>query len=319
MRSRQPPHRIALCVIAATTLAAAGLAGCGSEPPTSESSAPGATTTVMTPEPATGTTSADSTSASPATSTGTSAAGEELRSIPIYWLGRSRGGFALFREFRTVPDRGGPVESAVAAMTTMTPLDPDYTTPWRPPSSLTVTRTGDAITVDLSADAFSGTDVGREVAELAVQQLVWTATAAAAKDGVPARTVRVLIDGAPGQAWGIAPVGTPMTRRPMADVQAHVWVTSPQEGDSVPAGPVTITGFGTSFEANFIWKVTDASEAVVADGSAMGGDGAGGFGTFTFTATLPAGEYSVEVATDDASGGAEGPGAAVDTKGFTVT
>lgn len=314
MPSRQPsPRRVALRVIAATAVAAAGLAGCGTESPT-----PGATT-VMTSEPDMGTASTGPSTSGPATSTGTSSAGEELRGIPIYWLGKSRGGFALFREFRTVADRGGPVESAVAAMTTMTPLDPDYSTPWKHPSSMTVTRTGAAITVDLSADAFSGTDVARGVAELAVQQLVWTATAAAAKEGTPARTVRILIDGAPGDAWGVVPVGTPMTRGPMADVQAHAWVTSPQEGDSLPAGPVTFTGFGTSFEANFIWKVTDASGAVVADGSAMGGDGAGGFGKFTFTATLPVGAYSVEVSTDDPSGGTEGKGAAIDTKGFTVT
>ena len=38
----------------------------------------------------------------------------------------------------------------------------------------------------------------------------------------------------------------------------------------------------------------------------------------TFSATLNPGTYTVELATDDPSGGAEGAGAAVDTKRFTV-
>ena len=61
-----------------------------------------------------------------------------------------------------------------------------------------VTRQGDALTVDLSADAISGTGVGSEVAERAVQQLVYTATAAAQVAGTPARTVTILV--APGYA-----------------------------------------------------------------------------------------------------------------------
>jgi hypothetical protein len=81
---------------------------------------------------------------------------------------------------------------------------------------------------------------------------------------------------------------------------------------------VTFTGFGTSHEANFGWKVLSGSGAVVKQGHVMGGTGDGGFGAFSWSATLPAGSYKVVLSTDDPSGGAEGHGPATDDKAFTV-
>ena len=241
-----------------------------------------------------------------------------LKSVPVYWVAESRSSFKLYREFRDVPDVGSPIASAVAAMTRLQPLDPDYTTPWRPATRVTATRSGDAITVDLSADALSNTQVGSELADRAVQQLVYTATAAAAQAGTPASTVTITVDGAARDAWGAVRLGEPTRRAPLADVQAQAWVTSPQEGQTLNAGTVTFKGFGTSFEATFGWKVLSSSNAVVAQGSAMGGTGDGGFGPFTFTARLAAGTYTVVVSTDDPSGGAEGAGPETDDKRFTV-
>lgn len=296
--------------VAAAGLATAlvfALAGCGQETP-----APTTSSTLTA-----STTSSGPGTETPPTSPVTSTAGQ-LSGIPVYWVGESRKSFALFREFRTVPDVGGPIASAVAAMTRMKPLDPDYQTPWKPASKVTAKQTGPSIAVDLSADAISGTQVGSELAARAVQQLVYTATAAAYASGTPATTVTITIDGKPADAWGVVRLGEPTQRADMGSVQAHAWVTSPQEGDTVKAGKVTFTGFGTSFEANFPWKVTSAAGSVVASGATMGGTGTGGFGEVTFSATLTPGTYTVELATDDPSGGAEGAGAAVDTKRFTV-
>jgi hypothetical protein len=292
------------CTVAAFLVALA-LAGCG-EPgqpagaPSPTSPADRATTSTATP------------------STSAPASSGELEGIPVYWIGETASSFRLYREFRTVPAADGAVASAVAAMTRLRPLDPDYMTPWRPASRVEVTQSGTALTVDLSADAISGSNVGSEVAARAVQQLVYTATAAAAKAGTPASTVTITIDGKPADAWGAVRLGEPTPRAPMVEVQSHAWVTSPQEGDELTAGPVTFKGFGTSFEANFHWKVTNSAGAVIASGHAMGGTGDGGFGAFTFTAKLAAGSYTVEVSTEDASGGNEGRGPMVDTKRFTV-
>jgi hypothetical protein len=241
-----------------------------------------------------------------------------VHAVPVYWVAPSRGEFRLYREFRDVPDLGDLVTSAVAAMTRMRPLDPDYSTPWLPASSVRVTRSGSALTVDLSRDALASTHVGSELAELAVQQLVYTATAAAYQAGTPATTVRILVNGQPADAWGVVRVGEPTARAPIGDVQAQAWVTSPQEGQRLQAGTVRFTGFGTSFEATFAWKVTSSTGVVVAQGPTMGGTGDGGYGSFTFSARLTPGSYVVKVSTDDPSDGAGGRGPATDDKHFTV-
>lgn len=274
--------------------------------------------------PAPGTTSATSTVApTPTTTTSTSPTATsttgQLTGIPVYWIAESRKSFRLYREFRSVPKvSGGTVASAIAAMMRLKPLDPDYMTPWRPPSRLTVTQSGAAIKVDVSKDAFTNTQVGSELAERALQQLVYTATAAAHVAGHDATTVSVTVNGGGYDAWGVIRVGAPMRRAPLLDVQGLAWVTSPQQGEVRKAGTVTFTGYGTSFEATFGWKVTTAAGAVVARGSAMGGTGTGGFGAFTFSARLAKGSYTVMVSTDDPSGGASGLGPATDDKDFTV-
>lgn len=294
-----------LAAAGVAVLLAGALTACGDD------GSDGAATSTST------TTSAPTGTATPSQSPPTVASG--LQSIPVYWIAESRRSFALYREFRSVPDVGGPVASAVAAMTRMTPLDPDYMTPWRPASEVRVTQTGSAIKVDLSGDAFANSNLGSELASRALQQLVYTATAAATKAGSPAQSVTVTKDGERAEVWGVLQLGEPMARAPMAEVQAHAWVTSPPEGAAVPAGTVTFKGFGTSFEANFTWSIRSDAGAVVAKGSAMGGTGTGGFGEFTFTARLAPGHYTVEVSTSDPSGGAEGPGAATDDKAFSVS
>jgi hypothetical protein len=238
--------------------------------------------------------------------------------VPVYWVAESSGSLALFREFRDVPDAGGRIASAVAAMTRLSPLDPDYSTPWRPASRVKVAQRGDDLTVDLSADALSNTQVGSELAELAVQQLVYTATAAAKEAGTPATTVTITVDGSARDAWGAVRLGEPTGRAPMGDVQAQAWLTSPQEGQAVKAGPVRFTGFGTSFEATFLWKVLTRSGDEVEHGMTLGGMGDGTYGDLSFTAELAPGTYKVVLSTDDPSDGANGRGPAIDDKAFTV-
>jgi hypothetical protein len=305
------PWAAAVAAAAVVGLVVGGLIGLGGDDggpvaaPTTSGSTAAPTTTGSTGTPTTG---------SPTQSSGTTGAAATLEGVPVYWIGQSKASFHLYREFRTVPDAGGAVASAVAAMTREKPLDPDYFTPWQPASRVDVSQQGDAITVDLSPDAFAkGT--GSEVAALAVQQLVYTATAAAQTDG----PVTITVDGKPYDAWGVVRVGEPTQRAPMTEVQAPTWVLSPTEGATVDAGEVTFTGYGTAFEGTFLWEVRDANDAVVADGFTQGGS-MGEFGELTFTATLQPGTYTVEVYQPDESGGEspEGPRMFPDTKTFTV-
>jgi hypothetical protein len=244
--------------------------------------------------------------------------------MPLYFVGESQQDLRLYREFRTIRKVDGPISSAISAMTRLQPLDPDYVNPWRPASSVWVSQKGSALTVDLSADAFRNTKVGSELATRAIQQLIYTATAAAHTTGHDATSVTITVEGKPADVWGVVHVGTPMARAPMIDVQGHAWVTSPQQGDIVPAGRVRFAGYGTSFEATFHWEVTAApGTKVVAHGTVMGGSMAE-FGSFEWSTKLAPGAYTVRLATDDPSGDHEGQGEheghgpAVDTKAFTV-
>ena len=301
------------CAGAATPPGAA-IGPASSTPPTSASTT---TPTPVTSTPAASPTRVTTSVTTPPPDNASTTSPASSVVVPVYWIGESRRSFALYREFRTVSDLGTPIASAVAAVTRVKPLDPDYLTPWRSASRVTARQNADGITVDLSADAFANTQVGSALAERAVQQVVYTATAAAQNAGHPASTVTITVDGKPFDAWGAVHLGDPMKRAEMSAVQAHTWVTTPQEGDAVPAGQVVFKGYGTSFEANFPWEIRTAVGAVVAKGFTTGGGG-GTFGELTFTVNLKPGSYTVKLSGDDASGGAEGPGAATDDKRFTV-
>lgn len=242
--------------------------------------------------------------------------GRLLNAVPVYWIGPSRPEQALFREFRSVPDRGGAVASAVSAMLTQAPLDPDYFSPWRP-ADVSVKVAGKGVVVDLSADAFSAGVPSRDTARLAVQQLVWTATAAAHTAGQPDSSVTVLVDGRSGYlAWGLIRLGGPMGRD--ASAQAEIWVSEPVQGGTARAGAVTVRGQARAFEGTLSWEVTR-----------RGGSNAGGIvksGTaqtrgdiiapYLFTVSLQPGSYTVTVY--EASM-ADGSRLHADSKDFTVT
>jgi hypothetical protein len=300
----------AAVLAAGVVLVLASTTGCaGSDTPTPSGTAASSVTA------STSSSVPSSASATPST-TATSSAGPA--SLPVYYIAESQRSFKLYREFRRVPDKGGAVASAVSAMTALAPLDPDYLTPWRPASRIAVSQRGTNLAIDLSADAFSNTNVGSGLAAAAIQQLVYTATAAAAQTGSPASTVTITKDGRPADVWGVLRIGEATARAALLDVQAQAWVTAPQEGEVRKAGSVSFAGYGTSFEATFSWVVSTSEGKTVARGSAMGGTGTGGFGPFTFSTRLEPGTYTVTVATDDPSGRAEGNGPASDDKMFTV-
>lgn len=303
-------HRPTRALAAAGCLAlAVALAGCGSDEPTDPGTATPTTAPTGTVTPTAQTTPSDGDE--PTVPVDDDAAAGELSGVPVYYVGDSGGSFRLFREFRTVADLGDPVESAVMAMMSVPPMDPDYSTPWVAPDELEVEREGSSITVDVSADAFSGS-VGSELSALALQQLVYTATAASTLDGPAATTVTILMDGAAADAWGHVRVGEPMTRAPQAQVLSHVWVLSPAEGDELNAEEVTVSGYGASFEANFVWRVEGPSGPL--EGFTLSDNGMG-FGEFDVTVDLEPGTYTVTV---ESTSGLEEFVPHTDSKTFTV-
>lgn len=244
---------------------------------------------------------------------------------PVYWLGKSAQSVYLYREFREVENRGDPITTAIAAMTTEQPLDGDYFNPWQPASSVAASISPDGvITVDISADAFARPlDAG--MARRAVQQLVYTATAAAASSGLISQDeqiqVVILVDGHTGyQAFGQVPVGQPMVRD--ASLVAPVWVIDPQDGTVYEGHNVTINGRGAARTDTLGWEITavgatDSSRtAEPMTGSVkLGEDNAG---TFTFSVTLPEGSYELRVFQGE-PGANRSQQRFVDSKDFAVT
>lgn len=228
--------------------------------------------------------------------------------LPVYWLGDVNGSDRLFREFRTSTEAApsDPIAEAVRLMLAGEPLDPDYHSPWRPASSVSSSiSTQNVITLDIASDAFGGS-LPEDEARLAVQQLVYTATAAAANAGLIAggesSSVVVLVDGAARyRAFGAVGLDGEWTRD--GSVLAPVWIIDPQQGTQAD-GPVTVRGVAPTNGADVRWRIDrlddGAAEAsgrrtLLRDGSAEVEPGGAATGTYSFSESLPVGRYDITV------------------------
>ncbi|HEY3199452.1 MAG TPA: Gmad2 immunoglobulin-like domain-containing protein [Actinomycetes bacterium] len=213
----------------------------------------------------------------------------EQRTLALYYLrGGANSDAWLFREFRNIQvvDRR-PVLAAVTAMFTVPPLDRDYENPW-PASSkvLNTSKSGDLVTVNL-ARSVAGRSASELVSRMAVQQLVYTATAA----DLSARRVNILVEGKSlTSLWG-HPVGPqPIKRSPEADVLAPVWITDPIEGATV-GRTVTVQGTADVFEAHVSYEVAGLDGATVQEGSVQASAGSGTRGDWSKKLSFEPGSY----------------------------
>lgn len=242
---------------------------------------------------------------------------------PVYWIGRSRGDVFLYREFRDVPEQENPVTRALRAMMSEKPLDPDFFTPWQNPATLASSISGkNVITVDLSEDAFnSNLDAG--MANRAIQQLVFTATAAAASSGLidsgQQIQVRVLVDSHTDYlAFGHVQLGSPMSRAP--GLVAPVWIIDPQEGTVTSGGSVKVTGRSTLPGGKLRWQVLrvggNGDKTPHLTGETTAGEEADRSGLFTLALSLASGSYELRVSQVDPAGSSQELN--VDTRNFRV-
>lgn len=247
--------------------------------------------------------------------------------LPVYWVGDVDGGERLFREFRLSPDPAStdPISGAIRLMTADQPLDPDYRTPWREATSISSSiSTRNVITIDISSDAF-GEALPEDRARMAVQQLVYTATAAAANAGLIAggesSSVVVLVDGAIGyRAFDAVDLNGEWTRD--TAVLAPVWIIDPQQ-DVESEGPVTVQGTAPTDDDAVRWRIDRLDEGAIdggSDGSSLFRDGTAEIergqatGSYSFVETLPPGRYTITVS----GSGPDGDDAAEDTKTVVV-
>jgi len=272
-------------------LAVALLSGCDNNAPS--------------PAPSSGTSSGASSTASPSASA-------ELITVPVYYATDTGTDLKLVREFRALPDAGGPALTAAQAVLAGEPLDPDYTGLWDPAGTvLGIDESSGQIEVDLSAEATT-TTTGSAGAELAVQALVYAVTGALQTD----EPVRILVEGEPvDELFGVLDVSQPIARADPLSVRLLVQINDPNEGDVV-GSPVAVSGEAAVFEATLPWRVETPDGAVVQAGVTQTAEGQT-FAPFSFEVPLDPGEYVVVITEDDPSDGAGGP-LQSDSRGFVV-
>lgn len=281
--------------ILATVLAAVALAGCAGTP--TEPTGP------VPPAPA------PSAPADPAP-----APSATERALPVYYVADTPAGFRLYREFHRVTTTD-PASDAVREMLARPAgADPDYRTHWPAGTALRtpVAVADGVITVDLTGMDAVGAGVGTALAELTVQQLVFTVQGALQS----ADPVRILLDGAPvPELWGAVDTSEPVARGDVYALRSLVQIDTPAHGATV-GRQVEVRGEAAVFEATLPWEVL-RDGVVVQSGFAMTAQGQR-FAPYAFALTLEPGRYTVRVREDDPSGG-EGRPVLSDDKTITVT
>jgi len=172
--------------------------------------------------------------------------------LPVYYTRLEQGRWALVREFAptTITDPSQRLAEALRLAVAGRAADPDYTSVWRQAHLTTDSAAGlveavsatarpDGIDIRLGPELVQSGEVSIAQSRLAVQQLIWTATAAA-QQMVPVR-----ITSTDGSSWLFGRVGlTTSFERTVAegDPRAPVWVNSVVDGQGLAAGTVTISG-----------------------------------------------------------------------------
>jgi hypothetical protein len=257
-------------------------------------------------------------SADDSPSEGTSTAPTPTRvALPVYYVGQTGQGPRLYREFHQgpVPDLpGAAVAEAVHQAVAVAPQDPDYASLW--PSGADVQHVevdGDTIVVDLKGAALLHDRPGGmsdTEAQISVEQLIYTAQA-----GYQLRApVRFLLDGRPTDTLLGVPTSEPLAQGDATSTLAQVWIIDPAQGAEVSSG-FEVTGIGAFFEANVTWELRQGDK-VVKSGFATAEECCR-MAPYSFTVDAPAGDYTLVVKDEDASGG-EGFPPFEDTKDITI-
>ena len=298
---------VAILVIGLVTFAVIRFSG-GSTPvasPTVTVTAPPATST---PPPAPAIPASPTLSVSPPSTTASAPSTPATVTLPVYYVDEVSGvaGPRLYREFRPLaPMPAGKVATAVQAMLTLPPSDPDYATLW-PAATLvrSVAVAAGVATVDLSGYP-STLGSGYEAA--AVSQLVYTVTAVD-----PSITgVKIRHNGAVPSSGHLDLTGVQKRGNALTEL-AEVLILTPTQGQST-GSPVTVKVYVTGFEGNVPLKVFQgATEVTSTHVTTM----MGGFAEAQVSITLPPGTYELRAYNDN---GMDASLQVWDTKTFTVS
>ena len=226
----------------------------------------------------------------------------DTRALPVYYVGEGTTGvpWLLHRAFLpgqlVASDPSASADQAVGIALagedanghSLTAYE-GYLQPWQPGTTAATTVGPSEIRVVLSGPGRAG--LANDQQRIAVQQLVWTATAAAGAD----RPVRVTTaSGAP--IFDTMPGG--VYKRPAATYEdlAPLWITEPGPYVPVPASrPIVVNGEACVFEAQFSWELSRSGK-VIRSGTTTASSGCPDRGTYSIDlGVLPRGDYSIRV------------------------
>ncbi|MDN5765641.1 MAG: Gmad2 immunoglobulin-like domain-containing protein [Humibacillus sp.] len=254
------------------------------------------------------TTAATTTSAAPTTTTNTTPPpAVTSASVPVYYVGDRQGNDVLFREFvrADVTNPVSPTTKVVAAVRTAMSSAPDgsgYRSRWAGIDLVGGEVTADGIRLELSRGL---TGLSTANSAVAVQQLVWTATAAAAPG--PLQVTFTLADGGDAVAPGQPTSGTytrPTDAGEVYSLLSPLWIDSPARGQVIASGTaVTATGLASTNEANVVWQLLQSGR-VVSKGAVTAATSAPARAKFTVPlGKLSPGGYVIRVYEESAKDG----------------
>ncbi len=240
------------------------------------------------------------------------------RAVAGYYLGDTPAGVRLYREFHSLESADDGPAGSVRLLTTA-PADPDYRTEWPAGAFVGAEVADDKITVELADPSLEERpdSMTEEEAQASVQQVVYTLQAYA-QQRLPVEFTTA--DGPADEVLGTTS-DEPVAAEAPLEALSHVNLTAPDEGQRA-SGTLQVEGVASSYEGNVLWELQDDSGAAVADGF-FTAEGWMEQRLFPFTdaidlSSVAPGSYTLVVETDDASGGAEGPGAFSDSRSVVV-
>lgn len=227
------------------------------------------------------------------------------RDLPLYYVGEDG---LLYRSIRDLPTQSDRLTTAIAAVLNVVPQEPALSSLWSGGQVNSAKVEGTRITIDISGAAFANF-TNRQVAEQAINQVVYTATAVVG-DRLGRLSVQVLRDGSPN---------LPVLGAPDADFGrtgntplGRLWVLSPRTGVPLASGEVVLEGLqqATVTSTRVAWQVLDADGKVVGEGDATAAGNEVGWRRWRATTRLGPGEYVLSLQT---------PGWARITRHFTIS
>ncbi|HET9657999.1 MAG TPA: hypothetical protein VFP72_21785 [Kineosporiaceae bacterium] len=228
--------------------------------------------------------------------------------LPVYVVGDQGGRRWLFREYRSTHARTADerVAEAVTDAVTLAPADLDYDVrlfEGALPGQARAQVSDQLITLTLTAAMATRPGATTADAELAVQQLVWTATATAGP-GYASTPVRITVANGEQSLFGRLPLDRTFTRGAgSTDPRAPIWVISLADRTDVGHRPITVSGDAVLGSGGSVSWTLARDGVEVARGTAQVTSHSGSRTGWTFAPdTTASGQYLLTVTLHPGSG-----------------